>query len=88
MYTTLNEHFKVLHMWHDMAGLSELIITVLTELEGGAADEVQETLGKKAEASYQWYRINFNVAFLEQLKLVATHTYNMHNIMVHADDER
>ena len=54
-----------------MAGLCELIATVPTGLEGGAADEVQETLGRKAEATRG--RINFNVASLEQLKLVIKH---------------
>jgi 23S rRNA G2445 N2-methylase RlmL len=52
-----------------MAGLCQLIATVPTGLEGGAADEVQETLGRKAEATRG--RINFGIASFEQLKLVA-----------------
>ena len=51
-----------------MAGLCQLIATVPTGLEGGAADEVQETLGRKAEATRG--RINFDIASFEQLKLV------------------
>lgn len=54
-----------------MAGLCQLIATVPTGLEGGAADEVQETLGRKAEATRG--RINFEIASFEQLKLVTKH---------------
>ena len=50
------------------AGLCQLIATVPTGLEGGAADEVQETLGRKAEATRG--RVNFDIASFEQLKLV------------------
>ena len=57
-----------------MAGLCQLIATVPTGLEGGAADEVEETLGIKAEATRG--RINFEIASFEQLKLVAKRMNN------------
>lgn len=53
-----------------MAGvcLCQLIATVPTGLEGGAADEIQETLGRRAEANRG--KINFEIVSFEQLKLV------------------
>jgi 23S rRNA G2445 N2-methylase RlmL len=57
-----------------MAGLCQLIATVPTGLEGGAADEVRETLGRKAEATRG--RINFDIASFEQLKLVTKNIYD------------
>ena len=52
-----------------MAGLCELIATVPTGLEGGAADEVQEVLDRKADATRG--RINFDIVSLEQLRQVS-----------------
>ena len=53
----------------------ELIATVPTGLEGGAADEFRETVSGKVETSRG--RINFQISSLEQLKQVSCchHTF-------------
>ena len=49
-----------------MDGLCELIATVPTGLEGGAADEVQKLIGTNAEATRG--KISFVISSLEQLQ--------------------
>lgn len=51
-----------------MTQLCELTATVPTGLEGGAADEFKEKLGRNAEAARG--RVKFNILSLEELKLV------------------
>ena len=50
------------------ASLYQLIATVPTGLEGGAADEFKEVLGRKAEPERG--KIGFEIASLEELKQV------------------
>ena len=53
-----------------MARLCELIATVPTGLEEGAADEFEETLGRKAEATRG--KIKFGIVSLKELEQVST----------------
>lgn len=52
------------------ACLYQLIATVPTGLEGGAADEFKEALGRKAEAERG--KIRFELGSLDELKQVFT----------------